>query len=293
MLRLNIGAGWSAIKNYFLPYSEETIICDMIDQHSLILGDRIVSYYSDCVKANGINVDMFKQFIAGKSYSSKSCSIKGCTQDDVGTALKYAFKKIGKDCILLCSDDDGIQISPTHCNYMYSVRDVVHDPDNYLKSHCVPYNVHLVKDEDATKFLDILKHIICKEKTVNLIDPYLLDDYELVENYLFPMLSGGTILNIHIAETELNERKIKQFAKDMDGHNISYNFYLYSEMHDRYITTGSIKVSIGHGLGFVNRRKKARWTTDISIFRKNTCDENDVSVDRRLSGNFVREYSVE
>lgn len=67
MYKLNIGVGFSVLKFYYLPHNNKSFLIDIIEQHRIILSDKIIQYYIE--KADDIHRDIIETYIDSIVYA--------------------------------------------------------------------------------------------------------------------------------------------------------------------------------------------------------------------------------
>ncbi len=291
MRRLHIGAGWSAIKYYCIPYEDKSYVCNVINQHTLLLSELICEYYIRKAQEDKVSVDLLKNRIASMiPYQDKCIYDTADEAKDINDAFCRLFKKDRAVCAFVCDDDEKIHISKSVCRYQSTIEDLFSNNVNYIKMRCVPFNIRVNRGESASIILDVFKDYLFNEKTIHFIDQYIMNNIDVVEKYYFPMIYGGATLNIHTKIED--EPLINELINRAERVGITVHVFLYQDMHDRYITTDSAKIQIGFGLGFIDGNAVVKKGTDISIFSILNIEDNPESTgyERNLAGIFVKQY---
>ena len=252
MYYLTIGVSPSVFmlrgKQNYRMTQEEKKLQYAIDQHELILSERIIEYYKSETKvpelvdsmidALGYQQGIVKYVKPDKDYADGKAEL-------VGLVSKCECKILvaEKNDIKPYSDKNICLVSPS--KYMRGAR-------TELNKYVFPVYYQV---SEGTKIESIAKWLAIffkGEKKISIQDKYILNDrgiYSLEHIYL-PMFERDSEIDIYCEATEdCGYRDIKKAAQNkmFDEHNV--NIYYCDKMkHDRYIELSKILIKIGAGL---------------------------------------------
>lgn len=201
MYHLSIGVGWSALRFLFLSrwMYKKTKVCDILEQHRIILSEKIRLYYINCAAEEGLEEEVMA-YLASVSYTEESClEIEDSGKDIKDTLAHYFQKKHYLEQVMIF-DEDEWSCSKNKCRFQYSIDQAINDDHGPIALYNIPTHFRFPKGFSANVFLQWLKKIFIEEGQVNFIDPYLFSDEEKISffiNTYLPLIESGTILNIH------------------------------------------------------------------------------------------------
>lgn len=295
MIHLSVGLGWTAMRQVLIIKSSDGVeLCNYLKQHSLILGEKIISYYENGANKDGLGPDIIKTCFSANSYFSREFEwVKSDNLQSAQEEFSKALKKNKDNSTMIICSEDGLSFSKSTCRYQYTMEKAL-EKDSIIVSHSVPFNIILKKGDGVRWVLKLLEDYLYGEKEVHIIDPFLVDNRNVIINRIFPMLSGGTRLSIHLKDYLNDDNwKIQEIIAEANKNNISLSIYCYEEMHDRFIITDDVNISIGYGLAFVEG-DIIRKNTSISIFPidKELAEETLGEFVRNIAGKYVREVEI-
>lgn len=295
MYQLNIGVGWSALRLLFLPrwINDKTKVCDILEQHRIILSEKIRTYYLNCATEEGLDEDVMA-YLASVSYTEESClEIEDFGRNIKDTLVHYFNKKSYLEQVMIY-DEDELKCSKSKCKFQYSIDQAINADKGPLALYNIPTHFQFLKNSSANVLLFWLSNIFKEEKSVNFIDPYLFSNDEnisfFIDKYL-PLIEPGTVLNIHCPSScGINYHSLNRIILTAKSNNVDTHIFFYSDMHDRYVTTIERVVSIGTGLDMINDDLKFKKGTTFSVWGKRVCNNDLLEIEKELAGTFYREY---
>lgn len=67
MYKLNIGVGFSILQFYYLPHNNKSFLIDIIEQHRIILSEKIIQYYIE--KADDLHKEVIETYLDSIIYT--------------------------------------------------------------------------------------------------------------------------------------------------------------------------------------------------------------------------------
>lgn len=293
MYQLNIGVGWSALRFFFIKRcdSEKTKIYDIVEQHRIILSQRIREYYLNHAAEEDLEDDVM-QYLSSVSYSEESSLEIEDYGQDIKTTLTHYFKKINHFEQILIFEGNEWECSKSKCKNQYSIDQAINDKSGPIALYRIPTSFHYSKGASADGFLAWLKNVFKQEKNVNFIDPYLFSEGKIsffLQEYL-PRVEPKTVLNIHCPSSCGINRSWNKIISAAKNYNVNIHVYLYYDMHDRYVTTQDRVVSIGAGFDMIDDNITFKKGTSIYVSKKSNSDDDLIKTEKELAGSFDKEY---
>ena len=292
MHQLNIGVGWSAMRLRFIPRTSDSKLWDRLDQHTIVLSEKIRDYYNTMAEKEGLDPYVISYYLQELPFTENASveAIDGLTLKD--TYGSFFRKKQYHEVAMIYESGEPIKCSKQSCRNQYSISEALEDKDGILALYSTPACVAIKKGINGGRYISWIMNLLAGEHEVNYIDKNIISNdqtYGCLKKYYIPRLKRGCIANIHTQKDDLREDRIRELMELAQDGGISVHIYLYIDMHDRYITTYDKEIEIGFGLGFLYDNDKVIKNTKVKVFPKKE-DGGYLEYEKELAGTFVEKY---
>ena len=267
MYKLNIGVGFSVLKFYYLPHNNKSFLIDIIEQHRIILSDKIIQYYIE--KADDIHRDIIETYIDSIVYADDT-HVFYTDQPEKISAIEEMILLVEKNPMkVILAEHEEFSSYNTRRIKLITSQQIIDKEMNAIYRYSFPITNHYVGcNENCESYAVWFGHLFEGEKQIEIQDKYILtcNGIECLKRYYLPHIEVGTEINIYceIVDScteagvlaELNDA----FYTDWDVH-----VFICQGMHDRYIQLSTIQISIGAGLDFLHLSGLTRKACTINI----------------------------
>lgn len=268
MYKLNIGVGFSVLQLYYLPHNDKSFLIDIVNQHKIILSEKIIKYYIN--ETDELYQDVMQTFFDSILYSDethkcyKSIADKNITaKDEIIMFVKNNPMKI------LFSDEEEFEKYNLKGIRMVTPKQMIDRDKTPLLKYSFPVsNYYVGIDEDCDVYATWFGHLFEHEKSIEIQDKYIMSPKGVacLKKYYFPNIDKGSKVDIYceVADDSAKRDICDMLANDFfDDWDISV--YACRHMHDRYIQLNQIQISVGAGLDFLHLSGKTKKPCTLNI----------------------------
>lgn len=254
MYKLNIGVGFSILQLYYLPHNNKSFLISVIEQHRIILSEKIIEYYIE--KAEDIYKDVIETYLDSIIYA-----------DD--THVFYNEKFDGKSAIeemlllvainpmrVLLGENEEFRGHSLKKVKLITSQQIINREKNSIYKFSFPIVNHYVGvNENCESYATWFGHLFKGESEIEIQDKYIMNrnGIECLKRYYLPYIPSKSKINIYCETMDsCSEADILKELQDSYYSQWEIHVYLCRGMHDRYIQLDSIQISIGAGLDFLH-----------------------------------------
>ncbi len=280
MFKLNIGVGASVLKQYYMPHNCKSFIMDIIQQHRIILSEKIIQYY-ESQEEDEIYREVLETYIDSISNVDSTHIFYESLDNEVSAKDEIVyFVKRNSMSVLLSEDKEFFEIEMKGVNFV-TPQDMIDCKITPLFKYSFPISNYVIeKGEYCTEYAKWFGHLMEGETQIEIQDKYVFSNKGVrsLKKYYFPYIEKGSTVNVY-CELVNNEsintlinRVNDSYFDDWDLH-----VFLCEEMHDRIMQFGELQISIGVGLDFLSPSGRTRKRCIITISnRKNMIEKPKV-----------------
>lgn len=267
MYKLNIGVGFSILKLYYLPHNNKSFIIDLIEQHRIILSEKIIEYYIEMV--DELHRDIMETFIDSIIYTDDT-HIYYQEQYNEESAIEEMIQLVGRNPMkVLLGESEEFKKQSLKKIKLITSEQILNRDNNPIYRYSFPVVNHYVRrGEICESYATWFGHLFEEEQEIEIQDKYILNGngVECLKKYYLSYIAENTKINIYCetidtcTETDILKELQKSFYTKWDIH-----VYLCNKMHDRYIQLNSIQISVGAGLDFLHVSGITKKSCTISI----------------------------
>lgn len=254
MYKLNLGIGFSILQLIYLPHCNKTCIIDIIEQHRIILSNKIISYYEENVDDN--YKEILDTFLDSIVYTDESHIFYQSDENDK-TALEEMVDLVNKNPmkIIVSEEEEFGGISLCKAKIINS-KAIIDKEINALYRFSFPITHHFVKiGSSCEAYSTWFGHLFESEKHIKIIDKYIVTDNGLksLKKYYFPNIPDSAEVDIYCKRiNNISDEEILNYFNDNYFKSWQIRVYLCKKMHERFIEFGDCQISIGSGLDFLH-----------------------------------------
>lgn len=227
---------------------------DIIEQHKIILSEKIIEYYID--KTDDLHKDIIETYLDSIIYTNDT-HIYYEKQSNNFTAIEEMISLVERNPMkVLLSEPEEFLDCNTQKIKLITSQQIIDKEKNALYRYSFPVTNHYIAyGEQCEAYAVWFKHLFEGEKEIEIQDKYILNNHgvKCLKKYYLPYISNGTEINIYC---ELVDSCTEQDILDelQDSFYINWNIHVYvcKGMHDRYIQLSTIQISLGAGLDFMH-----------------------------------------
>ncbi len=270
MYKLNLGLAYSILKLKYLPHNKYTHILDKIQQHRIILNERIIGYYLESTPEE--YVEVIQTYLDSLIYADSthiymnSIECSSVEEEIVSLVEKNPMK-------VLIADENDFDKRIVKRIKLITPEDIRTNKVNSFYRYTIPISNHIaIRGEPCDAYAKWFGHLMEGEEKIYIIDKCIMKSNGVasLKQYYLPYIEKNTKVSIYCMELDgaLEKDIIDEIGKpEYSDWNIEVN--MCRKFHERYIAFGDIQISIGVGLDFLHPRGKVRENCNISISRYN------------------------
>lgn len=254
MYKLNIGVGFSILQFYYLPHSSKSFLIDIIEQHRIILSDKIIHYYIE--KADDLYKDVIETYLDSIIYTDDT-HVYYEEQSEEINAIEEMILLVEKNPMkIILGEQDEFSPYNTRKIKLITSQQIIDKEPTAIYRYSFPITNHYIGyNERCESYAVWFGHLFENEKVIEIQDKYILtsNGIKCFKKYYLPYMEKGAEINIY-CETVDTCTEAGIVAELSDAFYADWNIHVFAcyGMHDRYIQLSNIQISIGAGLDFLH-----------------------------------------
>lgn len=254
MYKLNIGVGFSVLQFYYLPHSSKSFLIDIIEQHRIILSDKIIHYYIE--KADDLYKDVIETYLDSIIYTDDT-HVYYEEQSEEINAIEEMILLVEKNPMkIILGEQDEFSPYNTRKIKLITSQQIIDKEPTAIYRYSFPITNHYIGyNERCESYAVWFGHLFENEKVIEIQDKYILTNngIKCFKKYYLPYMEKGAEINIY-CETVDTCTEAGIVAELSDAFYEDWNIHVFAcyGMHDRYIQLSNIQISIGAGLDFLH-----------------------------------------
>lgn len=273
MYKLNIGVGFSVLQLYYLPHNCKSFLIDIVNQHKIILSEKIINYYIN--ETDELYKDVMRTFIDSIVYSDETHKYYISTDEKNITARDEMIMFVNNNPMkILFSEKREFEKYNLKGIRLVTPRQMLDRDKTPLLKYSFPLsNYYVGIDENCDAYAAWFGHLFEHEKHIEIQDKYIMSPkgIDCLKKYYFPHIEKGCKVDIYCEVTDDNMKKdICDMLSDDFFVDWDISVYTCRHMHDRYIQLHQIQISVGAGLDFLHLSGKTKKPCTINITNYST-----------------------
>ena len=198
MFKLNIGVGFSIIKFFYLPHSNRSFLIDIIEQHKIILSEKIIQYYLE--KAGDLYRDVMETYLNSIIYANDT-HVFYEEQSKGMSAIEEMILLVKKNPMgVVLGETEEFQAYNTREIELITSQQIIDKEVNAIYRYSFPITNHYIKcNERCEMYAEWFGHLFEGEKKVEIQDKYILTCHGVksLKRYYLPYIAKGTEIDIY------------------------------------------------------------------------------------------------
>lgn len=271
MYKLNIGVGFSILQFYYLPHNNKTFLIDIIEQHRIILSEKIIQYYIE--KADDLHKDVIETYIDSIIYADDT-HVFYEEQSAKISAIEEMLLLVEKNPMkVVLGEHEEFSAYNTRKIKLITSQQIIDKELNAIYRYSFPITNHYIgRNEKCESYAVWFGHLFEGEEQIEIQDKYILtcNGFECLKKYYLPYIAKGTKINIYCETVDsCTETGILTELNDAFYADWTVHVFICQGMHDRYIQLSTVQISIGAGLDFLHLSGYTKKNCTLSITRNN------------------------